>query len=162
MAGVERTKPFLHEDERTNVIILSWCGNDFERKTSHKRYYELDEKRLKGFVEMWRVARGVADNVIIVGPRTPEAWRLPPSWDSAADSCLSMLPQSGVYHFGLARMWPRMEKLSGDSYHAEGLAVDRSIDRSSPILDCVGYRHRPHLRVVAGRQPPIRRRPEAI
>lgn len=47
VAGVERAKPFLHENECTKVMILSWCGNGVARKTSRKRYYDLGEKRLQ-------------------------------------------------------------------------------------------------------------------
>lgn len=68
---------------------------------------------------MWRAAKAVADHVVLIGPGTAETWVLPPSWNSAADSCLSSLHHFGVYHFGLKRMWAALEQLPGDTYHAK-------------------------------------------
>lgn len=110
---------FFEEGDCTSIIIFSWCGNIFVRKTSRGPYYDLGEKRLNDFAAMWRVAKAVASHVVLIGPGTCDMWVLPPSSESAADSCLSSMHHSGIYHFGLNRMWAALEQLPGDTHHAE-------------------------------------------
>lgn len=146
-----KAKPLLLKEKCTKVINMTWCGNGLASKTSRKRDYDLDQKRLIGFAEMWRAARAVADHVVLIGPGTSEAWLLPPSCDSAADPCLSTLPQPGVY-----------VPLRIDA--SQGVATKCSIDWSPLGLDRVGsHWHRQRRRDHARRTPPPTRvRPAAL
>lgn len=62
---------FLDEAPCIRIIVIR-CGNEFTRNTSRRKYYDLDEKRLATFVEMWRVAKAVADRVVLIGLGTVE------------------------------------------------------------------------------------------
>ena len=75
---VEEAKGWLNErDDCQKVMLLSWCGNDFVRKTRKKKYYDTDPTRMGNFRDMISSAKRNGCEVILVGLGTARCWGLP-------------------------------------------------------------------------------------